>query len=514
MNCLKRIIAAGISSCIMIMSFGGIVVSAEEQSISEIRQVMPDEPEYGEFISDYVRRIVDYLSIYAKDGTSQTTLYKAALLEALENHPELYEEVMSALLSSIDKHSVFYRSGEFGDFISALESAVGGIGVTVSESGGGLFVGGVLENSPASAAGIMAGDELYSVDGVSLHSVDLDAAIGMLRGEVGSTVVIGVKRGNSGEVLYFTLVREEIGRKESVVYKVFPYQATEADSETDNAKEDIMYIKIYTFMDNTAELFGNAMKTADEQKINNIIIDVRGNGGGYINQAAEIANYFVPEGSIIVTEDHKVDLFDIVYKSDNKRTQKNDVVILTDKDSASASEILTAALVENNAAVSIGEKTYGKGTVQSMVSLKDGEVMKYSSAYYLTPLGNNIDGIGLVPTAEVKNSEKPLDLTGFEEFAYKSIYSKGDSSPEAAKAKKILSVWGMYNGNIDEPYFDSALENAVMRFQAQTGLFPYGVLDLTTQRKLYEMLAETKDEVDDQLEAAFNHYGQTYLNRK
>ena len=133
-----------------------------------------------------------------------------------------------------------------------------------------------------------------------------------------------------------------------------------------------MYIKIYGFMDNTSDQFDAAVKEADSQNINNIIIDVRDNGGGYITQAVKVANYFVPNGNVIVTEDHKVDLFAILHTSLTMRElEKNDVVVLVNEYSASASEILAAAIKENEVGVLIGTKTYGKGTVQSGVSLKE-----------------------------------------------------------------------------------------------------------------------------------------------
>ena len=257
----------------------------------------------------------------------------------------------------------------------------------------------------------------------------------------------------------------------------------------------------------TSDQFDAAVKEADSQNINNIIIDVRDNGGGYITQAVKVANYFVPNGNVIVTEDHKVDLFDITYKSNNERTQKNDVVVLVNEYSASASEILAAAIKENEVGVLIGTKTYGKGTVQSSVSLKDGEAMKYTAAYYLTPSGENIDKIGITPDAVVENGSVPFDYSGYEDFDYSRIYNPGESDANISKAKKILNVWGRYNGNINDPYFDSELESAVAQFQNNQELFPYGVLDLTTQRELYNALQNTTVIVDNQLEAAFKHFG-------
>ena len=148
--------------------------------------------------------------------------------------------------------------------------------------------------------------------------------------------------------------------------------------------------------------------------------------------------------------------------------------------SASASEILAAAIKENEVGVLIGTKTYGKGTVQSSVSLKDGEAMKYTAAYYLTPSGENIDKIGITPDAVVENGSVPFDYSGYEDFDYSRIYNPGDSDANISKAKKILNVWGRYNGNINDPYFDSELESAVAQFQNNQELFPYGCLLYTS----------------------------------
>lgn len=502
MKNFKRLLAAVIAASCLVFPFGG-TVAADEPETAVSTAAPDDQSQDGEFISDYVSQVIDYLSVYAKDGVNQLSLYKAGLLEILKQHPELYETVMSAVLGSIDEHSVFYKSGEFEQFISQLEGAVGGIGITFNESNGNLIVGSVYENSPAAKAGILTGDTLYSADGNNLLGVSIEVAQKYIRGQVGSPVTVGVLREGVDDVLYFTLTREEIGEKQSVAYKIV--SAPDEQNEQDSAK--VMYIKIYGFMDNTSDQFDAAVKEADSQNINNIIIDVRDNGGGYITQAVKVANYFVPNGNVIVTEDHKVDLFDITYKSNNERTQKNDVVVLVNEYSASASEILAAAIKENEVGVLIGTKTYGKGTVQSSVSLKDGEAMKYTAAYYLTPSGENIDKIGITPDAVVENGSVPFDTSGYEDFDYSRIYNPGESDPNISKAKKILNVWGRYNGNINDPYFDSELENAIAQFQNNQELFPYGVLDLTTQRELYSALQNTTVIVDNQLEAAFNHFG-------
>lgn len=497
MKKLNQVLFIVVALCIS-MSFS-MTISAENQQTQS--GVSTTDVSEGEFIADYVMQVVEFLNVYAKDGVSEKTLYKAALIEVLTQHPELYETVMGAMLGSIDEHSVFYRSGEFESFISQLEGSVGGIGITFNEVEGNLTIGAVYENTPAMRAGILPGDILYSADDNNLVGVSVSVAQNMIRGQVGTPVRIGVIR--QGQVLYFDIIREEIGEKQSVSYKI----VSGTDQTNADKTEQVIYIKIYGFMDNTDEQFAKAMEEADNRDINNIIIDLRDNGGGYVKQAVNIANYFVPNGNVIVTEDHKVDLFDIVYKSNNTSNKQNDVVILINEYSASASELLAAAIRENDVGVIIGTTSYGKGTVQSSVSLKDGEAMKYTVAYYLTPSGANIDGIGVVPDAIVENGSVLFDISGYSDFNYASIYSIGDRDAEIVKAKQILNVWGWYTGDENDQDFDSELESSIIRFQLDQGLFPYGVLDITTQRSLFESLEKTTVSIDNQLEAAFSHFG-------
>lgn len=512
-NYFKKLISSVLAASIIGMSFCGVVIADETQNDSSQEQttITQYDNNDGEFISDYVTKIVEYLDVYAKDGVNQKTLYKAGLQEVLKQHPELYEVVMNALLSSIDENSVFYQSGEFEEFISQLEGAIGGIGITFYEDGINLLVGAVYEGSPAEKAGIKSGYILDSVDGVSLEGASTADAQKLIRGEVGTTVVIGVKASETdAEVITFSIVREQIVIKNSVAYNIFPANYLEESSNKNDKNEDIMYIKIYAFMDNAGEQFGKAMQEADAKNINNIIIDVRDNGGGYVNQAVLIANYFVPNGNIIVSEDYKIDLFDTTYLSQNERTKKNDIVVLVNENSASASEILTAAIKENDVGVVIGTNTFGKGTIQNSSALKDGEAIKFTVAYYLTPSGANIDHIGIEPDAVVENSYIPFDTTGYSDFTYTSTYQLGDIADDVSKAKKIFAVWGAYTGDANQNNFDEELSSLVAVFQASEGLFPYGVLDLTTQAALYKSLNETQVVIDEQIEAAFNHYGQTF----
>lgn len=496
MKNFKRFIAAMLALCCLCLSFGGTVFADDEQTL-------PADSD-GDFIAAYVDQIAEYLSVYAVDGVSTMTLYRAAMMRVLREHPELYDSVMDAMLSSIDQYSVYYPgTEEFNSFITNLEGKVGGIGITFNEVGENLVVGTVYENSPASAAGILPGDILYSANGTNLIGATIDAAKELIRGEIGTIVELGILRGDSGEPINFTIVRDEIAEKLSVTYNIL----SGADESDPSINRNVMYIKIYSFMDNSAEQFAAALAEADKQGITDIIIDVRDNGGGYIIQAVDIAENFVPKGNNIVTEDHKVDLFDIVYTSNNESDKKYDLTVLVNENTASASEILAAAVQENEVGAIIGTNTYGKGTVQSMVSLKDGEAMKYTSANYLTPTGRNIDKIGITPDSVVENTYIPFDSSGYANFDYSAVYEQGMSDENVARAKKMFAVWDQYSGDVDDPYFDAELADAITLFQASKGLFPYGVLDITTQLAVYQALVETKELVDEQLLCALRHYG-------
>ena len=182
-----------------------------------------------------------------------------------------------------------------------------------------------------------------------------------------------------------------------------------------------------------------------------------------------------------------------------------DVVVLINGMSASSSEVLTAALSENGIAKVIGEKSFGKGTVQTIAEAEENSVIKYTSAYYLTPNGNNIHKKGIVPDAEVVNTTKPVDMSEFEMFTLAKKYMLGDTGTEVENAKKMLEYMGFFIGEINDVY-DENLKIAVSTYQQYKGLYPYGVLDITTQHNLYETMKKVEVEVDDQLQAAINAF--------
>ncbi len=442
-------------------------------------------------LSEKIEKYVNNLTILSGyPDVSKESLYKAAFESVFKDNPELYETVMKAMLSSIDENSVYYNAEEAKRFLQDLNDEVTGIGVNVFFSDGSIIVSEPIPGSPAEKAGVRAGDIIIGADDVDLRGMDFDPALEYVRGPVGTWVKVKIIRSGIPEPLSFTIKREK------VVSNPVDYEIIE------NEDKKIGKIRIYSFTQNVAENFKAALNEISNKGIKNIIIDVRDNGGGYLDQAIDIADLFLEKGALITTEEHKMSILNKVYKASGNGKKYNTVILINGM-SASASEVLTAALCENEVAKSVGEKSFGKGTVQSVSQLADGSIIKFTSAYYLTPLGNNIHKSGITPDVKVENSEKLVDMSNFEAFALSKTYKPGDKGKEVELAKRMLKELGIYIGEVNETYDDN-LKIAVNTYQKIKGLFPYGVLDITTQMNLYDTLRTSKVEVDDQLQRAID----------
>ncbi len=478
----KKLLAALI--CIMLvissLSFAVLAEETEEDAPSE------------EFV--FAEALAKTLEIYARyPDVTLENLYGGAIEKLLEDDPELLDKILSAMLSSIDEHSIYYTKDEASKLFDSLTDEVVGIGVNVLSLDNNTVVSQVMPDTPAEKAGMKTGDIIVEADGVSLVGMDLDTAVSHIRGEIGTEVTLKVYRASVKGYVDITMTREKVISNQAI------YEVVEKGGKK------IAKILLYSFTENSYKHFKDALDKADKEGIKNIIIDLRNNGGGYFDQAIMIADEFLPEGAIITSEDHKINEFDVVYTAEGPDTDY-DVVILINKNSASSSEVLTAALKENNKARVIGTNSYGKGTVQSILPLKNDSVIKFTTAYYLTPNGNNINKVGITPDAVVENSSKPVDMSKFGTFDYSKVFAVGESDPQIKAAKEMLAYIGLYIGDIDE-YYDENLRVAVYTYQdIKEGLFPYGELDKTTQLSLYQTVSELKEETDDQLEAALSAF--------
>ena len=441
-----------------------------------------------------VEGLAQSLEIHARyEQTNKGSLYEGALDAILKEHPELLDTALSGMLTSVDENSVYYSKKETSKLFDNLTDEIYGIGVTVLTRDKALIVSQPVPGSPAERAGIKEGDIIIEADGVSLKGMDMDLAVDHIRGPEGTSVNVKIYRSSSDSYHSFDIVREKITQN-PVSYEII-----------EDEDKQIAKITLYSFTENAHTYFEEAMSEIDKQGIKNIILDLRGNGGGYLNSAIQIADRFLGEGAVIFSEDHKIPLFNTVYKASGKDTDY-EIVVLINEMSASASEVLTAALRENKKAKVIGKNSFGKGTVQTIIDVATGGVAKFTVAYYLTPLGNNIDKVGIAPDAVVENSFKEIDPKSFGEFNLNKKFTLGDKAPEIETAKKALSYLGIYVGEIND-IFDENLRLAVYTYQdAVEELYPYGVLDKTTQNSIYNTLSKIKEEVDDQLQAALDAF--------
>ena len=349
--------------------------------------------QYGLIIDEMMRFIKSY---YIEDVDEKT----------------LFEGAMKGMFESLgDPHSVFMTESEMTAASDSVMGQFGGVGLYISKySGEANFdekrlpyvrVVAPIEDTPAYRLGIKAGDYIIKVDGKSTENMTLDEAAKMMRGKPGTTVSI-------------TFLRDED--------IIFTYDIERANIEVPSVKSDLIeknigYLRITQFAANTPDKVKEALENFSKKRIKYLVIDLRSNPGGILESAVDIADYFLDDGVIVSTKS-KIQSWNHVYKANKKvKLSKNvPIAILIDRGSASAAEILSAALSDNGRAVLIGETTYGKGSVQQLRSLgKDG--FKLTMGKYYTPKDINIDKVGIPPAKEVKDR----DLTDEEKASYKKL---------------------------------------------------------------------------------------------
>ena len=291
-----------------------------------------------------------------------------------------------------DPYSQYYTKEEFDNLTQQTSGSFVGIGVYISpsEEDDHITIIAPIEGSPAEKSGIKAGDKILKVDGKVVSAKNSDEAVSMMKGKKGTEVELTIKRGE--QILDVKVTRDKIVSK-TVDEKVLD--------------DNIGYIKITSFTEHTNKEFETALKTLKQSNIKGLIIDLRDNPGGLLNVCKDIADSLIGEGTIVYTKDNKGNT---EYLKSDKEKLGLPIVVLTNEGSASASEILTGAIIDNKAGISVGTTTFGKGLVQSVRGLKDGTGYKLTTAQYFTPNGEYINGKGIKPTIEEKDEEKQLSV--------------------------------------------------------------------------------------------------------
>ena len=295
-----------------------------------------------------------------------------------------------------DPYSAYMSPKEAAQFEEDLQSSFTGIGAEVTLTNGQVTIIAPIKDSPAEKAGSRAGDQVLKVNGQSLEGMDIQEAVSKIRGPKGSKAQLLISRPGVSEPLNITVVRDEIS-----------LQTVEATMLPDK----IGRITLTQFSENTAEDFAKELKKLEDQGINGLVIDVRGNPGRLLQSVLEICDQLVPgKKRVLMTEDKSGSRTEYHSKQETKKPYP--ITVLIDKGSASASEILAAALKESGGYPLVGETTFGKGTVQTTKSFDDGSNLKLTIAKWLTPEGNWIDQHGgtkgIKPDVPVKKPHMPM----------------------------------------------------------------------------------------------------------
>lgn len=291
-----------------------------------------------------------------------------------------------------DPYSVFMNKKEFQDFISSLEGSLSGVGIVlgIDDSTQDIIVVSPIKGSPAQKAGILPGDIIVKVNDTELSGKTLDEAAGMIRGEKGTKVTLYIKRNQNSDLIKLELVRDNI-RISTVDYNI-----------VDDAAK-IGYIRISFFDSQTYNDFKIALDALQKQKIRGLVIDLRDNPGGSLDETVKIADEILGEGLIVYTEGKNGNRLGEYFSDESKASVP--ITVMVNENSASASEILAGAIQDHKAGKLVGAKTFGKGSVQEVFSLEDGSGMKITIAKYYLPSGRCIDGKGIEPDFSVKNPE-------------------------------------------------------------------------------------------------------------
>ncbi|NNF17202.1 MAG: S41 family peptidase [Gammaproteobacteria bacterium] len=311
---------------------------------------------------------------------------------------QLFEAAVSGMVAGLDPHSVFLSAERFRDVKISTTGNYAGIGVELNTENRAIVVVAPIDGGPAARAGMLAGDTIIMVDGVPVNPDSIDEALTHMRGEIGSSVALSVMRKNVAEVLSFDLIREQINLSSvsgRMLEEGLAYVRISQFSETTHQD-------LHVFLSELARLHG---------KLQGLVIDLRNNPGGVLDAAVRVSDIFLDDG-VIVTADGRTDSSDFEFSAHpGDAINGAGLVVLVNSGSASAAEIVAGALQDHARSTVIGEKTFGKGSVQTVLPLADGQALKLTTSYYFTPSGASIHGQGIEPDIVVEqHGESDLPL--------------------------------------------------------------------------------------------------------
>ena len=344
--------------------------------------------------------LFSFLFIYLNAAKSaETNIYQKIDLfgEVLEkinkeyvdeiNQSESMDSAINGLLQSLDPYSAYMSPEIFNEMQTETSGEFGGLGIEVGMESGVVKVISPIDDTPASRAGIKAGDYIVKINNIQVQGKSLSEAVDLMRGPVGSGIELTIRRRGEKKALTFKIIREVI-------------QIQSVKSEL--LEEDIGYIRLTSFNENSGKQVEKNIKNLEKKNnIKSYILDLRNNPGGLLSQAIKITDFFLNNGEIVSTKSRKASENRKWFASEGDLTKGKTLIVLINYGSASASEIVAGALKDHKRAILLGENSYGKGSVQSIIPLKNDGAIRLTVAKYYLPSGKSISEVGVSPDIEI-----------------------------------------------------------------------------------------------------------------
>jgi carboxyl-terminal processing protease len=368
----------------------------------------------------------------------------------------------------VDPHTTYMSADEIKQFTQNINMGFVGIGVEFFNADDYAIVKKVFKNSPAEEAGVLAGDIIHKVDGIEIKHKTSEEIVNLVQGKENTKVTIEFIR--QGESITLDIIRAQIN----------------ATTFGEMVVDDIGYLEIYQFGNTTQYEVDDYLRAMSEQGLRKLIIDLRDNGGGYLDALEHILNYFLPPQTVIMRQEYSNGSVDLSKTTKGEYTNIEEIVVLINENTASASEVMTLALKEQRDDVTIvGVKSFGKGTVQVTQSFKDGSALKYTTSKWLSPSGVCVNKEGIEPDIEVK---LPPVITSVYGSMGEEVLDVDSVDINVASVQMALEFLG-YNIDRTDGYFNQTTKNAIKEFQKDHEIEDSGLLDSNTFEAIYSAVS-------------------------
>ena len=418
----------------------------------------------------------------SEEGYKQLHVFSKVLHLVEENYVDQIDDqkvvqgAVRGMLRALDPHSAYMTADVYRELKVDTSGRFDGVGMEVTLRDGLITVIAPIQGSPAEAAGIQPGDQIIRIDGTSTENMDLGKAVNLMRGRRGTKVLLTIRRAGVKQPMEIAVTREKIN--------VPSVKSEEIDSRYG-------YIAITSFQEDTADSLGKALKKFKKQDaLHGLIIDMRRNPGGLLEEAVAVSDAILKSGVIVTTAQRGKEI-DRYEATDNGDEPDCPVIVLVDGGSASASEIVAGALQDNRAATLVGTQTFGKGSVQTVFELGDGSAVKITIARYFTPNGTSIQAYGITPDIEVqaKVPEVTEAATKESEKEHKRLreadlggHLEGSQSQKPPRPQQTLTVKKLIESKIVEKDAPAARDGTIKDYQKQVAIDFLKYLDTPAQQ--------------------------------